>query len=148
MTRFEPISEDPDLVQAIEDFAPAAMRARDLVARAIALPRGTQAREQLERDIRGELNGLDLRARRIGLTGAALFEVINAAVDMKARRGRPVPARDTSRTLLTNITNAHARVETAREGVKHAAAELAEAEAHLAACEGAAVAWGARRRGE
>ena len=144
--RFEPISQDPDLAQAIDDFAPRALAVRELSARALKEALGSPYRLQDEATIREHMSVIELRARRMGLTGAALFEVINAAIDAKARRGRPVPARDTSRTLITNVSNAHARLETAREARRVAEVEVNAAEQHLAACEEAAVAWGAKRR--
>jgi hypothetical protein len=142
--RHDRLSEDPDLAQAIEDLLPIAHEMRVATSRLLAEPNAAYRRRGKDQ-IRELNNRIVCRALRVPIDAPALLTILNAILDTKARRGRPAPAGETSRTLLNAATEAVARVETAERAVKVAEAELAAARAHRVTVEEACEAFGIRR---
>lgn len=142
--RHETFSEDPDLAQAIEDLLPIAHEMRVATSRLLAEPNAAYRRRGKDQ-IRELNNRIACRAQRVPIAAPALLTILNAILDTKARRGRPTPARDTSRTLLNTATEAAARVEAAEQAVKAAEDELAAARAHRVTVEEACEGFGIRR---
>lgn len=142
--RHETLSADPDLEQAIDDLLTVAAELRSQSAR-FAGEVNDVYRRALQSNIRDLYARIDLRAGRIGTTGAALVEVLNAALDAKARRGRPAPVGDTSRTLMTRLADAVAREEQAHLSLTAAQREVADALKHRLAVTEACKAFGIER---
>lgn len=138
-------SDDPDLAQAIEDLAPRAQYLREQSARLLELPQGSPHRRAVQSNIRDTMAAIDLRAQRIGTTGAALVEILNVFIDARARRGRAVPQVDTSRTLLTRLTDAIAQEDAAAQALRQAQTNHEIAIAQRRAVEQACEAFGIPR---
>lgn len=124
--KHETFSDDPDLVQAIEDLLPIAADLRVQSSRLLAMPEDHHKRAAKGR-VRDLYETIALRAVRIGTRPDALLQILQAILDTKARRGRPVPAGDTSRTLLNKLTEAIAREEAARDALIAAEKEATSA---------------------
>jgi len=141
--RHETLSGDPDLEQAIEDLLPVAQDLRVSSSRLIGLEE--RHRLPVQREVTELYGRIALRAERIGTTAAALVQILNAVLDVKARRGRAVPVGDTSRSLLNAATEAYAREGDAHRAVSAAQAELKAATDHRIAVEQACEAFGLER---
>jgi 2-methylaconitate cis-trans-isomerase PrpF len=138
---------DPDLQQAIADLLPMADKLRREGARLLN-EQNDGYRRAITVNIRDLTSMIALRAERIGTTGPALTEILNAVLDTRARRGRKAPAGDTRRTLMTRYAEAMAQEETAKAAAL-AAAEAAQAAAdHRAAVEAACHQFGVGRLAE
>lgn len=142
--RHEIPSRDPDLEQAIDDLLPVARVLRSKSARLIG-EQNEIHRRAITADARDLYARIALRAERIGTTGPALVELLNILIDSQARRGKPAPAGDTSRTLLTRTTEAFAREEAAHAALTDAQAELKAATQHRLTMEHACEAFGVKR---
>ncbi len=135
---------DLDLEQALEDMLPRARRVRDLTIRMLEHDEGSRARTSLQGDIQEQMSFVLLRAERLNMAGDAFMLLLNAELDAKARRGRPAPTRDTSRTLLAQHEQAQARLKEARDQEKAWAERVEEELAAISATEKAIAALGAR----
>ena len=135
---------DPDLDQAREDMAPRASRIRELSLQMLSRDVGSRIRAAAESEIQNQMSFILVRADRIGIAPDALMAVLNADLDAKARRGRPAPTRDTSRTLLAEHEQAQARLRESREQEKAWGSRVEQDLAALAATEEAIKALGAR----
>lgn len=135
---------DPDLDQAREDMLPRAQRIRDLTKRLLEHPEGSRARASYQADIQDQMGFILARAERLAMSADALMIILNAELDGKARRGRPTPTRDTSRTLLAQHEQAQAQLKEAREQEKAWGSRVEQALAALSATEEAIKALGAR----
>jgi hypothetical protein len=143
--RHEVLSEDPDLIQAIADLTPIAHKLRLESARLLNTPEDGPQRRMVQENVRDLYHRIALRASRIGTTGEALVEILNATLDSKARRGRVAPAGDTSRNLLTSFANAVSREEAAHTAVTAAQEEVRAATKHRKAVLEACRAFGIQR---
>lgn len=141
-----PVIEDPDVRQAIEDFRSTILQVRTLSAEAIQLRADSPARRSIENDVQRLMGDVALRASRLQLTTDALVALINDDLDSRARRGRPAPARVTTRTLMRDLNDAQAREETARLQLSAANIEMKAATAARVAAEERASAYGSGLR--
>ncbi|MCH4893978.1 hypothetical protein GO308_12720 [Sphingomonas sp. SFZ2018-12] len=128
------ITADPDIAQAIEDLRAVGAALRRNSALLLTLPEGS-VEHRAERALVLELQSrIDLRAGRLGISGAALTELINDDLNDRARRGRGKPSRPTSRTLMDAVMNAQAREADAHRALSAAQIEVkAATEARRAA---------------
>ena len=143
--RHEVLSEDPDLVQALSDLAPIAHQLRVESARFLGITQEGAQRRLVQDNVRDLYNRIALRASRIGISGDALVEILNAKLDGKARRGRTAPAGDTSRNLLTSFANASSREEAAQIALTAEQNEMRAATKHRTAVSEACRAFGIQR---
>jgi len=143
--RHEVLSEDPDLVQALADLVPTAHKLRVESARLLGITQEGAQRRMVQENVRELYNRIALRAQRIGTTGEALVEILNATLDSKARRGRAAPLGDTSRNLLTGFANALSREEAAQIALTAAQNEMRAATKHRTAVSEACRAFGIQR---
>ncbi len=141
--RHETLSGDPDIEQAITDLLPVAQDLRVSSSRLIGLDE--RHREPAQREVAELYGRIALRAARIGTTPAALVEILNAVLDVKARRGRTAPVGETSRTLLNAVTVAIAQEEDAHRTLSAAQTALKQATEHRVAVEQACEAFGLSR---
>lgn len=141
--RHETLSGDPDIEQAITDLLSVAQDMRVRSSRLINLEE--RHREAAQREVTELYERIALRAARIGTTPAALVEILNAVLDVQARRGRSAPVGETSRTLLNAVTVAIAQEEDAHRALNAAQAAHMQATAHRVAVEQACEAFGLSR---
>ena len=135
---------DPDLDQAREDMLPRAARIRELSKRMLEQPEGSRARAGLQGDIQNQMSFIVTRASRLVMSPDALMAILNAELDGKARRGRPAPEHDTSRTLLAQHEQIQARLFASREQEKAWGEKVLADLRDLAATEAAIAALGGR----
>ncbi|WP_010545241.1 hypothetical protein [Sphingomonas elodea] len=76
-----PSLNDPDVLQAVDDFRPAVLEIRDITGPLVGLPLGHPRRAAIGGRVNELLEGIDLRAVRLGMSGLMLFELINMAID-------------------------------------------------------------------
>lgn len=128
------ITADPDIAQAIVDLREVGDELRRRSATLLRLPEQS-GDARLERSAVIDLQSrIDLRAERLGISGAALTALINDDLNDRARRGRGAPSRPTSRTLMDEVTNAQAREADAHRALSAAQIEVkASTAARLAA---------------
>jgi hypothetical protein len=130
-----PISSDPDVAQAVEDFAPTVAEIQRREKALLRLDPTDQQRAAEARFIQTMHDDVALRAERIGMTGPGLVQLITAQLSTVARRGRAAPERETSRTLLDAYTNALAAETEAQRAVNAARLKLTDAQAARRAAE-------------
>lgn len=76
-----PSLNDPDVLQAVDDFRSVVLEIRDITGPLVGLPLGHPSRAAIGGRINELLDGIDLRAGRLGMSGLMLFELINMALD-------------------------------------------------------------------
>lgn len=137
----EQITPDPDVEQAVRDFLPVVAEIRDRTKRLLELKPRSPGRQAERAEVHELTTRIQARASRLGLTTDELMVMVNDALDLRVRRGRPAPARPTARSLLARVTHDQAVVAEAELQVRAADAKLAAARAALNASEGAYRAW-------
>lgn len=142
--RHETLSEDPDLEQAISDLLPIAQSMRVKSSRLLSIT-VDRHRISAQSEISEMYSRIAVRAERIGITGAALVEILNAVLDARARSGRAAPTGDTSRTLLNALTLAQAREADAHRMLSAAQIEVRAATEQRVSAEQACEAFGIAR---
>ena len=126
---------DPDLAQAIVDLLPMVAEIRRLTKRLVTLKDDARDRRGVERQIQHQMEFIILRAERLQMSPAALLVRLTAELDAKARRGRPAPMRETSRSLRAAHEKALIALQSATAQVKNWSAKVEEALAAVAATE-------------
>jgi hypothetical protein len=76
-----PSLNDPDVLQAVDDFRPVVLEIREITAPLVRMQLSDQRRAQVGAQVEPLLDGIYLRASRLGMTGPVLFELINMALD-------------------------------------------------------------------
>lgn len=142
------VHEDPDVTQAVQDLLGEGERLRQLSLSRSKLRDGSAQQRATDDMIRDTASRFSLRAERIGggMTGAALQNLVEDALNLKARGGRPAPSRETARTVADRVAAAEARVFEAHRAVTKAQAELRAARDDLEAARIAAAAYGSKGR--
>lgn len=132
----EPVTEvDPDLAQAIEHLLPVAAEIRRLTKRLAGLKEGTRDRGAVEQSIRNQMEFIIVRADRLQMSPDALLVRLTAELDTKARRGRPAPVRETSRSLRAAHEKALIELQSATAQVRLWNGKVGAATAAVAAAE-------------
>lgn len=143
--KHEPI-DDPDIAQAVEDFRELALELRDRSVRATGLPLGDRHRAIEEQHIGEIMSRITVRAGRLGLTADELMVHLNLDLNRRARRGRPVPGRETVRTLADAVTERIAEEAVSHMELSAAQEKMRSATAARVAAEGAYAKYSAGRR--
>ncbi len=76
-----PSLTDPDVLQAVDDFRDDVLEIRAITAPLIRMELGDPRRAAIGAQVQRRVDGIDLRAARLGMSGLVLFELINMALD-------------------------------------------------------------------
>lgn len=76
-----PSLNDPDVLQAVDDFRDAVLTIRDITRPLAGMCFDDPRRAQIGLQVNQHMDGIDLRAARLGMSGLVLFELINMALD-------------------------------------------------------------------
>lgn len=76
-----PSLNDPDVLQAVDDFRPAVLEIRDITRPLVRMALDDPRRAAIGAEVQLLFDGIDLRASRLGMSGLVLFELINMALD-------------------------------------------------------------------
>jgi hypothetical protein len=149
---YSPITEDPDLRDAIQTFRPTVLEIRKLSAELFTLGDDHPARVAIADQIQDLVGGMALRAERLAVSLDELFAQVNADL-----RDKPVypdhrPEGDYLRALLDDNTRGHAAEAQAKRQLEQmqsiAVRATADRVAVDRACAGYTAGWalrGARR---
>lgn len=75
------LTEDPDVQQAVEDFREDVLAIRDITRPLAGMAFDDPRRATIGAQVQQHMDGIDLRAGRLGMSGLVLFELINMALD-------------------------------------------------------------------
>ncbi|WP_084581752.1 hypothetical protein [Sphingomonas azotifigens] len=73
--------KDPDALQAVDDFRDDVLAIRDITRPIAGMAFDDPRRAQIGARVNEHMEGIDLRAARLGMSGLVLFELINMAID-------------------------------------------------------------------
>ena len=76
-----PSLNDPDVLQAVDDFRDDVLAIRDITGPVVGMTFSDPRRAQIGARVNEHMDGIDLRAARLGMSGLVLFELINMALD-------------------------------------------------------------------
>lgn len=76
-----PSLSDPDVLQAVDDFRDDVLAIRDLTRPLVGMRFDDSRRATIGAQVQRHMDGIDLRAARVGLSGLVLFELINMALE-------------------------------------------------------------------
>ena len=76
-----PSFNDPDVLQAVDDFRDDVLAIRDLTRPVVGMSLDDPRRATIGARVNEHMDGIDLRAARLGMSGLKLFELINMALD-------------------------------------------------------------------
>lgn len=147
---YQPITEDPDVADAVELFRPTVVEIRVRCAELFALEANSPDRGELQSQIEDLVATMTLRCERLALTIDDMFRLVNA--DLAARPPAPghahKPIGEYERALVDENTRAHAAERAANADVMSAQQRLkAAVDSRLEAdraCAGYVAAWAIR----
>lgn len=76
-----PSLNDPDVLQAVDDFRADVLAIRAITAPLVRMELSDPRRAQIGAQVQSLFDGVDLRAGRLGMSGLVLFELVNMALD-------------------------------------------------------------------
>ncbi|WP_241213413.1 hypothetical protein [Sphingomonas sp. ABOLE] len=76
-----PSLNDPDVLQVVDDFRSDVLAIRDITRPLVGMPFDDPRRATIGAQVQQHMDGIDLRAGRLGISGLVLFELINMALD-------------------------------------------------------------------
>lgn len=76
-----PSLNDPDVLQAVDDFRDAVLAIRQITRPLVGMTLDDPRRAAIGAQVNQHMDGIDLRAARLGMSGLVLFELINMALD-------------------------------------------------------------------
>ncbi len=76
-----PLFTDPDVLQAVDDFRAVVLEIREITRPLVRMQLSDPRRAQIGAQVELLVDGIYVRAGRIGLSGLMLFELINMALD-------------------------------------------------------------------
>ncbi|WP_313534352.1 hypothetical protein [Sphingomonas sp.] len=76
-----PLLSDPDVLQAVDDFRDAVLAIRAITRPLVGMALDDPRRAPIGTRVQQHIDGIDLRAGRLGMSGLVLFELINMALD-------------------------------------------------------------------
>lgn len=76
-----PSLNDPDVLQAVDDFRSDVLAIRQITRPLVGMSLDDPRRAAIGAQVQQHMDGIDLRAGRVGLSGLVLFELINMALD-------------------------------------------------------------------
>lgn len=76
-----PSLNDPDVLQAVDDFRDAVLAIRQITRPLVGMALDDPRRAPIGARVEDHLDGIDLRAARLGMSPLMLFELINMAID-------------------------------------------------------------------
>ncbi|KTF68657.1 hypothetical protein ACNFJ7_02065 [Sphingomonas sp. HT-1] len=79
-----PSLNDPDVLQAVDDFRAVVLEIRDITRPLVGMRYGDPRRAQIGAQVQSRFDDIDLRAERLGMSGLTLFELINMAIDAES----------------------------------------------------------------
>lgn len=147
MTQIADSTVDPDIAQAIDDFRGHGEALRVIALRRARAPDPDPRQRHDDAEVARMMADIRLRADRLAIEPEALLLLINDDLDRRARRGRPAPRGETSRTLTTAVSAAETRANEARRALEAAQREADAAERSLVAARQACRAFGGGKLG-
>ncbi|WP_066723676.1 hypothetical protein [Sphingomonas pituitosa] len=76
-----PSLNDPDVLQAVDDFRGDVLAIRQITRPLVGMALDDPRRAAIGARVEDHLEGIDLRAARLGISPRVLFELINMAID-------------------------------------------------------------------
>lgn len=76
-----PSLSDPDVLQAVDDFRDDVLAIRAITRPLVGMALDDPRRAPIGTRVQQHMDGIDLRAGRLGMSGLVLFELINMALD-------------------------------------------------------------------
>jgi hypothetical protein len=139
----QPITEDPDVADAVATFRPVVMDIRVRSAAMFALPAESADRAAVADVVTDLVAGMALRAERLGITLDDLFRLVNwdLAARPPAQGHAHAPTGAYLRELLDENTRAHAAEGRAHKELTAAQGRLRVATAERLAADRACAGW-------
>ncbi len=76
-----PSLNDPDVMQAVDDFRDDVLAIRQITRPLVGMAFDDPRRATVGAQVQQHMDGIDLRAGRLGMSGLVLFELLNMALD-------------------------------------------------------------------